>query len=449
MILILEKRKLSPPQILALGFLSVILIGAILLSLPVSNTKGCSFIDAVFTSTSAVCVTGLIVLDTPNDFTLFGHLVILVLIQIGGLGYMTSATLFFLIAGKKIGITQRYVIKEGLNVGSVEGIIQFAKGVVLFTIIFEFAGTVILTGLFLREYSFGKAFLYGLFHAISAFNNAGFSLFSDSLMRYRGDIVINMTITTLIIVGGIGFVVITDIHKFIKREVDRLAAHTKLVLLSTGVLISGAAVSIFLIEYANPDTFAAMSLKEKILASYFSAVTARTAGFNTVDYSLFKTETLFLTITLMFIGASPGGTGGGVKTSTVAIVFASILSTIRGRADTVFFKRRMSAETVINALSIIILAVIFCTVFNHLILLTQDTKYLHSVFEVTSAFGTVGLSLGDQGVRSFTALFNPTGKIIIILLMFVGRLGPLTLAFALTRQVKERFRYPEGKVMIG
>ncbi len=362
---------------------------------------------------------------------------------------MTSATLFFLIAGKKIGITQRYVIKEGLNVGSVEGIIQFAKGVVLFTIIFEFAGTVILTGLFLREYSFGKAFLYGLFHAISAFNNAGFSLFSDSLMRYRGDIVINMTITTLIIVGGIGFVVITDIHKFIKREVDRLAAHTKLVLLSTGVLISGAAVSIFLIEYANPDTFAAMSLKEKILASYFSAVTARTAGFNTVDYSLFKTETLFLTITLMFIGASPGGTGGGVKTSTVAIVFASILSTIRGRADTVFFKRRMSAETVINALSIIILAVIFCTVFNHLILLTQDTKYLHSVFEVTSAFGTVGLSLGDQGVRSFTALFNPTGKIIIILLMFVGRLGPLTLAFALTRQVKERFRYPEGKVMIG
>lgn len=449
MVFILKKRKLSPPQILALGFLSVILIGSILLMLPIANTKGCSFIDAVFTSTSAVCVTGLIVLDTPNDFTLFGHIVILVLIQIGGLGYMTSATLFFLIAGKKIGITQRYAIKEGLNVGSVEGIIQFAKGVILFTIIFEFAGTVILTGLFLREYSFGKAFLYGFFHAISAFNNAGFSLFPDSLMRYRGDIVINMTITTLIIAGGIGFVVITDIHKFFKREVDRLAAHTKLVLLSTGVLISGAAVSIFLIEYANPATFGAMPLKEKILASYFSAVTARTAGFNTVDYSLFKTETLFLTITLMFIGASPGGTGGGVKTSTVAIVFASIFSTIRGRADTIFFRRRMSSETVANALTITILAVIFCTIFSHLILLTQDTKYLHSVFEVTSAFGTVGLSLGDQGVRSFTALFNPSGKIIIILLMFIGRLGPLTLAFALARQVKERFRYPEGKVMIG
>lgn len=180
--------------------------------LPISNTKGCSFIDAFFTSTSAVCVTGLIVLDTPNDFTLFGHIVILALIQIGGLGYMTSATLFFLIAGKKIGITQRYAIKEGLNVSSVEGIIQFVKGVLFFTIIFECAGTVILTVLFSREYPFGKAFLYGLFHAISAFNNAGFSLFSDSLMRYRGDIALNVTITTLIIAGGIGFVVITDIY---------------------------------------------------------------------------------------------------------------------------------------------------------------------------------------------------------------------------------------------
>lgn len=449
MIFIPEKRKLSPPQILVLGFLSVILIGAFLLMLPVSSTKGCSFIDAVFTSTSAVCVTGLIVLDTPNDFTLFGHLVILALIQIGGLGYMTSATLFFLIAGKKIGITERYAIKEGLNVSTVEGIIQFAKGALLFTILFECAGTIILTGLFLREYPFGKAFLYGLFHAVSAFNNAGFSLFSDSLMRYRGDIALNLTITTLIIAGGIGFVVITDSYKFFKKEVDRLAVHTRLVLLTTGVLIAGATVSIFLIEYANPDTFGAMSLKEKILVSYFSAVTARTAGFNTVDYSLFKTETLFLTITLMFIGASPGSTGGGVKTSTVAIVFASIFSTIRGKADTVLFRRRMPAETVANALTIVILAVIFCTICSHLILLTQDTKYFHSVFEVTSAFGTVGLSLGDQGVRSFAALFNPFGKVIVILLMFVGRLGPLTLGFALTRQLKERFRYPEGKVMIG
>lgn len=362
---------------------------------------------------------------------------------------MTSATLFFLIAGKKIGITQRYAIKEGLNVSSVEGIIQFVKGVLFFTIIFECAGTVILTVLFSREYPFGKAFLYGLFHAISAFNNAGFSLFSDSLMRYRGDIALNVTITTLIIAGGIGFVVITDIYKFFKKEVDRLAAHTKLVLVSTAILITGATISIFLIEYANPNTFESMPFKEKILASYFSAVTARTAGFNTVDYSLFKTETLFLTITLMFIGASPGGTGGGVKTSTVAVVLASIFSTIRGKADTVLFRRRMSPETVANALTIVILAVIFCTICSHLILLTQDTKYLHSVFEVTSAFGTVGLSLGDQGARSFTALFSPLGKVIIILLMFVGRLGPLTLGFALTRQIKERFRYPEGKVMIG
>jgi trk system potassium uptake protein TrkH len=253
----------------------------------------------------------------------------------------------------------------------------------------------------------------------------------------------------LIIIGGIGFVVITDLYKFLKKEVNRLTQHTKIVLLSTLILIVGGAILIFLIEYTNPKTFGIMSLKEKILISYFSSVTARTAGFNTIDYSLLKTETLFLTITLMFIGASPGGTGGGVKTSTVTIVFASIYSTIRGKKDTVLFNRRVSSETVAKAFLLTTLAVIFCTVMNHFIITTQDTQYLPSVFEVTSAFGTVGLSVGDGGVRSFAALFTPVGKFIIILTMFVGRLGPLTLAVAMTRQVRERFRHPEGRVIIG
>jgi trk system potassium uptake protein TrkH len=443
------KTNLTPPRILAIGFLSVILIGSFLLMLPISNTKGCSFIDALFTSTSAVCVTGLIVKDIPNDFTLFGHMVILVLIQIGGLGYMTSATIIFLIAGKKIGITERFTIKEGLNLETIEGIIRFTQRVVLFIAIFEIAGILILTLRFLKDYSFTDAFFYALFHAVSAFNNAGFSLFSDNLIRYRGDITVNLTITTLIIIGGIGFVVITDLYKFLKREVNRLTQHTKIVLLSTLILIVGGAILIFLIEYTNPKTFGIMSLKEKILISYFSSVTARTAGFNTIDYSLLKTETLFLTITLMFIGASPGGTGGGVKTSTVTIVFASIYSTIRGKKDTVLFNRRVSSETVAKAFLLTTLAVIFCTVMNHFIITTQDTQYLPSVFEVTSAFGTVGLSVGDGGVRSFAALFTPVGKFIIILTMFVGRLGPLTLAVAMTRQVRERFRYPEGRVIIG
>jgi len=443
------KISLSPSRILVAGFLSVILMGSFLLMLPFAHNGQCDFIDALFTSTSAVCVTGLIVKDTPHDFTLFGHIVILMLIQIGGLGYMTSATIIFLAAGKRIGISERLTIKEGLNVETIEGVVRFTKSVALFTAIFELAGTLVLTARFLSDYPVNKAFLYGIFHAVSAFNNAGFSLFSDNLIRYRGDSTVNLAVTALIIVGGIGFMVIMDIYRFLRKEVNRLTQHSKIVLLTTAGLIAAGAVMIFLNEYANPRTLGAMSFKEKILVSYFSSVTARTAGFNTVDYSLLKTETLFLTITLMFIGASPGSTGGGVKTSTVAVILANLYTTIRGRIDTVLFKRRIPSETVAKAFLLMVLAVMFCTVMTHFIIAIQDSQYLPSAFEVTSAFGTVGLSVGDGGVKSLAALFTPAGKFIIILTMFVGRLGPLTLAVAVTRQARERFRYPEGKVIIG
>ncbi len=441
--------KFSPPQILVLGFLSVILIGAILLMLPISHTKECTFIDALFTSTSAVCVTGLIVKDTPNDFTLFGQIVIMLLIQIGGLGYMTSATIIFLILGKKIGITERLTIKEGLNIESLEGIVRFTKGVLLFTLIFELAGTLLLTVRFWMDHPFKDAFLYGLFHSVSAFNNAGFSLFSDSLIRFRGDIIVNLTITTLIITGGIGFIVVRDIYKYQRKEVHALSLHTKIVLSTTLVLIIGGAVSIYLLEATNSKTFTGMTLQEKLLVSYFSSVTPRTAGFNTVDYSLFRTETLFLTIVLMFIGASPGSTGGGVKTSTFAIIIASLYATVRGLRDAVLFKRRVPSDTVSKSFLLITLAAIFCTLSTHFIITTQSTQYLSGMFEVTSAFGTVGLSVGDGGVRSLSALFTPIGKLAISFTMFIGRLGPLTLAIAVTRRAQERFRYPEGRVIIG
>jgi trk system potassium uptake protein len=445
----LMKIKLSPSQILALGFLCVILTGAILLTLPISNTTGCSFIDALFTSTSAVCVTGLNVKDTPNDFTLFGQIIILLLIQIGGLGYMTSATIIALLIGKKIGITERLTIKEGLNVENIEGIVRFTKRVLFFTFIFELSGALILGIRFLLDYPFQNAFWYGLFHAVSAFNNAGFSLFSDNLIRYRGDITVNLIITTLIIVGGIGFIVVRDVYHFWRKEVIKLSQHTKIVLTTTAFLIIGGAVSIYLLEATNPKTFMNMPLHEKILVSYFSSVTPRTAGFNTVDYSLFRTETLFLTIILMFIGASPGSTGGGVKTSTFAIVIASLYATIRGMSHTVLFKRRVPSDTVSKSFLLITLAAILCTISTHFIITTQNTQYLSAMFEVTSAFGTVGLSVGDGGVRSLSALFSPIGKLAISFTMFVGRLGPLTLAIALTKKAEERFRYPEGRVIIG
>lgn len=443
------RRELNPPQVLVIGFVSFILIGALLLMLPLANTKGCSFVDALFTSTSAVCVTGLIVKDTPNDFTLFGQIVILILIQLGGLGYMTSATIIFLMVGRKIGIGDRLIMKEALNVISVEGIVKFTKGVLAFSLFFELAGALVLTIRFLRDFELRDSFLYGLFHSVSAFNNAGFSLFSDNLVRYRGDIVVNLVITTLIIIGGIGFVVISDLYRFQRREVARLTQHTKIVLVTTATLILLGAALIYSFEISNFHTLKSMPLKEKVLASYFAAVTPRTAGFNTLDYSLLKTETLFLAIILMFIGASPGSTGGGVKTSTFAIVIASLCATMRGLRDVVLFKRRVPSDVVSRSFLVITLAGIFCTVCTLYIIRTQDIKYLDAMFEVTSAFGTVGLSVGDGGVRSLSALFTDAGKLIMSLAMFVGRLGPLTLAVAIVKHKDERFRYPEGKVIIG
>lgn len=443
------KRHLTPPQIIVLGFLSVIIIGTILLTIPFSSTKACSFVDAVFTSTSAVCVTGLIVKDTPNDFTLFGQLVILSLIKIGGLGYMTSASIIFLLIGKRIGIGERLIMREELHTLSLEGIVKFTKGVLKFSFLFEFTGALILTLRFLQDFELKDAILYGVFHSVSAFNNAGFSLFSDNLVRYRGDIVVNLTITTLIIIGGIGFIVISNLYRFQKKEAPRLTQHTKIVLVTTAVLILAGTFLIYFFEISNPHTFEKMTSKERILSSYFSAVTPRTAGYNILDYSLMRTETLFLTIILMFIGASPGGTGGGIKTSTFAVVITSLCATMRSLQSTVIFKRRVPSDIVSKSFLIVTLAGIFCTVITLYIIRSEDIKYLDAMFEVISAFGTVGLSVGDGGVRSLSALFTPVGKLLISLSMFVGRLGPLTLAIAIVRAREERYKFPEGKVMIG
>lgn len=443
------RKRLSPSQILFIGFLSFILGGAFLLMLPMSTTKGISFVDAVFTSTSAVCVTGLIVLDTPVDFTFFGQIIIMLLIQLGGLGYMTSATIISLMLGKRIGLGDRLIMKEALNVLSMEGMVKFTKAVLATVLIFEMTGTLLLTIRFALEYPLGYAFFLGLFHAVSAFNNAGFSLFSDNLVRYRGDIVVNLVITTLIICGGIGFIVISDVFMYARRKVSRLSMHTKLVLSTTGILLAVGTVLVFLFEYDNPKTIANAPILEQLLASYFASVTPRTAGFNTVDYSLFGFETLFLTVILMFIGASPGSTGGGVKTTTFAVILASLWAMLRGLTDTVMFKRRISHETTAKALLMVSLAAVMVIIATFLIMRTQGTPFLPAIFEVTSAFGTVGLSVGDGGVRSLSALYTPFGKYLISLVMFAGRLGPLTLAVAIIVQKEAHFRYPEGKVIIG
>lgn len=441
----------SPSQIIALGFLGMILFGAAILILPISSAKnGMSLVDAIFTSTSAICVTGLIVLDTPKDLSTFGQIAVLLLIQLGGLGYMTSATILSIVVGKKVGLKERLVLQEALNVLSLEGLIRFTKGVLKVTLLFESIGAVLLSIRFAMDMDIGRAIYFGIFHSVSAFNNAGFSLFSDNLLGYKSDVVVNIVITTLIIMGGIGFLVISDIYKYIRREVTRLSTHTKLAITATLLLIISGTVLVFLFEYFNPKTFSEFSMKAKILTAYFQSVTARTAGFNTLDLSLMQGSSLFLLIILMFIGASPGGTGGGIKTTTFGIMMLALWSTVRGHADAVIFERRLSHETIAKAYLIAAMAFIVVVISTLLLLLEEKANYLNTLFEAVSAFGTVGLSVGDGGVRSLSALFSDMGKLTIVLTMYIGRVGPLTMGMAVVKKAEVvGVRYPEGKVLIG
>ena len=442
-------KRLAPPHVLILGFLSIILFGAVLLLTPIATVDGISFIDALFTSTSAVCVTGLIVKNTHADFTLFGKIIILLLIQIGGLGYMTSATIISLLVGKRIGLGERVVMKEALNVLSIGGVVKFTKAVLLTTILVETAGAVVLTLRFMLDYPAGHAFFLGLFHSVSAFNNAGFSLFPDNLMRYRVDFTVNLVIMLLIVIGGLGFLVVTDLLSYWRKETLRLSFHTKIVLTITSALIVIGAVLVFVFESGKGKTFGSMSFAEKVLASFFASVTARTAGFNTVDYSALRLETVFMSIVLMFIGASPGSTGGGIKTTTFAVVMSSLCSTLRSHRDAIMFKRRLPLETISKSYMTIAFSALLIIVVTVLVLRLEGVTYLPAVFEVVSAFGTVGLSIGNGGVLSLSALFSPVGKALIVATMFAGRLGPLTLAVAVARKGEAHYRYPEGKVMIG
>jgi trk system potassium uptake protein TrkH len=441
--------KASPQRVLLAGFIVVIAIGTILLMLPIATTGGISFTDALFTSTSSVCVTGLIVKDTPSDFTSFGLWVVLVLIQIGGLGYMSMASWIALIAGRRIGIAERIVLSESLSAGSLEGIVGFMKRLVWFVFIIELTGCLVLTARFSLDFPFKEAAFKGVFHAISAFNNAGFSLFSDSLMGYRGDTVINVAIMVLIILGGIGFVVMDNSSRRISDRGNRLTLHSKLVLTSSLVLVLAGAVLFFVGEagyfFNSMDT----GMIELVHVSLFASVTARTAGFSTVDYSILQPATIFLTICLMLVGASPGSTGGGVKTTTISVIAMHLWQTLRGRRDTVVFKQRVPESMIARAFVILALSVFFVIVVTFIIIEFEHSAFMRTLFEVVSAFATVGLSFGDGGSRSLAATFSNPSKWMIIMTMFTGRLGPITLLTALLRQREERVRYPEGRIIIG
>lgn len=442
-------KELTPARILVIGFAMLAYIGGFILSLPISsqNGQGLPFIDALFTATSALCVTGLVVVDTGTYFSHFGQIVILSLIQIGGLGFMTVATFIMILSGKKIGLKERLVIQEALNVSTLEGLVRLSKNIVLITICIELFFAMILTIRFSFQMPLYRAVYFGLFHAISGFNNAGFDLFGGflSLTHYVADPTVNLVIMFLIILGGIGFTVMVDV--WVNRRFKRFSLHTKLVLITTGVLLLVGALGYFLLEFHNPKTLGSLSFSGKIWASFFASTTARTAGYATIDYGSITDASKFWTVILMFIGASPGSTGGGIKTVTTATILLYIWSVITGREQTVVFFRQIAFRTIYKALAIAVIAAMLVVFVTMVLTITEHKEFLRLLFETTSAFGTVGLS------TNLTPELSDVGRLIITCMMFIGRVGPLTLAVALAQRQqhkdKAEIKYPEGKLFVG
>nr|WP_243694478.1 TrkH family potassium uptake protein [Aquifex aeolicus] len=419
-----------------------------LLYLPISTTRPISFLDALFTATSAVTVTGLAVLDTYSDFTLFGKLVILFLIQVGGLGYMTLSTFFLVLLGRRIGLKERLILAESLEYPSMHGLIRFLKRVFSFVFITELTGAILLSIYFSLKGVEDPVF-NGIFHSVSAFNNAGFSTFKNGLLDFRGDLFVNLVISFLIILGGIGFFVVNDIYLWYTKKVPRLSVHTKLVMITSVLLILLGTVGLIFTEFGNYKGLWQYDWYERILSSYFMSVSSRTAGFSTVDLIDMSESSQFLLMILMFIGASPGGTGGGIKTTTFVVILIAVYSFVRGREQSVIFERSVPESTIKKALVILSLSIFFINFVNLMLDKFENKDFLYTMFEVVSAFSTVGLSIGNPEGLSFCADFSPLGKIVIIITMLVGRLGILGFALALTgRSEVQRIKYPEARILV-
>ncbi|HZK87348.1 MAG TPA: TrkH family potassium uptake protein [Syntrophomonas sp.] len=438
----MNNRNFTAPQLLVVSFFSVILLGSLLLSLPCSSYMPTPYLDALFTSTSAVCVTGLVVVDTGTHWTYLGQTIIMLLIQIGGLGVMSFAGLFAFLMGRKIFLRERLLMQQTINVSAVGGIVKIFRYLLGFTFLVEALGALILAIRWTPLMGLKKALWFGLFHSISAFNNAGFDLFGNfkSLTEFNADITVNMVISSLIIVGGLGFYVCYELFNY--RQAKKLSLHSKVVLRTTIILILTGTVLLFVNEYHH--AFKDMALGTKLLAAYFQSVSPRTAGFNTVDLNSLLLPSQLLLIILMFIGASPGSTGGGIKTTTLAIIVATVSSQLQGKRDTQILERRIENSAVYQAVTVVILYAFVLLLITYLLTLTDSASLIKTAFEVASALGTVGLSLG------LTTSLSEFGKILIIFTMFLGRVGPLTLGFALASRKKQtEIRYAKGKIMIG
>ena len=444
----LKNKSFSPYMTILLSFMVVTILGGILLSLPISMRYGKSvkLIDGFFIATSAICVTGLSSIDIGSVYNIFGQMVILVLIQLGGLGVITFTSVIIIMISKKIGYYTKKIVQEDINIDTTFKIEEYVKKVILSVIVIEFIGTVILFFEFIKKFGFLKAVYYSFFHSVSAFCNAGFSLFSDNLYGFKNSFIINMTIPLLIFLGGIGFSTILNCYNVLRKKEKRLTSTTKLSIKISIFLVIIGMIAMLILEYSNKSTIGNLSFGQKLEASFFQSVTTRTAGFNTISILGLKRSTSLLFVILMFIGASPGSTGGGIKTTTIGLIILGTLATLKNKDTIEYDKRSVSWRIYSKAITVLFISLIYTTICVFLLILFERNKnLLDLVFEVFSAFGTVGLS------RNLTPSLADISKFILIVTMFVGRVGPLTIALALSKSnlKKGRYTYPQENILIG
>ncbi|WP_282928911.1 TrkH family potassium uptake protein [Anaerococcus sp. Marseille-Q7828] len=440
----LDRLSESPPLILTLGFFILISIGALILSTPFVTRSGnpTNPIDAIFIAASASCVTGLSPVNTAEHWNSLGQVVLIILIQIGGLGIMTLASIIPLILRKKIGIKTRLILKEQLNIESMEGVIRLFRYVLGFTLAVESLGALFLAIRFVPTYGLGKGIWFSVFHSISAFCNAGFDILGDSIYPLRGDYLVNITIMSLVIIGGLGFMVTSEIYY--KRHFKSISTHSKLVLLTNAGLILVGALGFFILESLKGGVLNNETIGDGVLISFFQSVSARTAGFYSADLSKINDSTAILLISLMFIGGSPGSTAGGIKTTTFVVLILAVISVIKNEKEPIVFKIRISDDTIKKALSIFVISLSIVIFVSFVIAAIEDFAFIDILYETASALGTVGATLG------ITDKLSAASKILITLCMYLGRIGPMTMAlsFGLKSDVR-MIRYPEGFISIG
>lgn len=454
----LKKIRLTTTQLLATGFLGIILLGGILLWLPISNTRPISLIDALFTAVTSVCVTGLVTVTPAVQFTLFGKIVLLILIQIGGLGIIACVTAFFIIMKRRISLKERVVILEAYSMESLSGMVAMILRILKGTICLQGIGALLYSFRFVPEFGVVKGIGYSVFHAVSAFCNAGIDILGDSsFIPYADSVVVNFTTILLVVLSGLGFTVWQDLgqnlKKVWKKELElrrlfkKLRLHSKIVLIMTSVLIVSGTLAFLLLEYNNPGTIGDMSFGEKLMSSLFHSVSTRTAGFATVPQGELTQGTMFTTCILMFIGGSPGGTAGGVKTTTIAMLILCCVSVLQNKKDVECFGRRIQADNIRTGICVVILAFVSLLAGTTLLTIFEgDVDFIRIMYETTSAIGTVGLS------ADLTSQLCTASKFVIMVLMYIGRLGPITfaLAFGTGRKSKNHIRQlPVQGILIG